>query len=85
MTDQIVSYGWMPYIALCALISLNVGIFSLLPLPALDGGRIFILLFEKLFRKRCRARRSNGPFWEAMFFSSDCSSSPRNDIVNFFL
>jgi len=36
---------------ICALISLNLGIFNLLPLPALDGGRIVFLFVELIRRK----------------------------------
>lgn len=52
VTDQIVSAGWLPYIALFALISLNIGIFNLIPLPALDGGRVLILVLESIFRRK---------------------------------
>lgn len=34
-----------------ALISINLGIFNLLPIPALDGGRLVFILFEMIFRK----------------------------------
>lgn len=34
-----------------ALITINLGIFNLLPLPALDGGRILFILFEIITRK----------------------------------
>ena len=34
------------------LLSLNFGIFNLLPLPILDGGRIVIVLLEKLIGKK---------------------------------
>ena len=34
-----------------ALITLNLGIFNLLPIPALDGGRLMFILFEMIFRK----------------------------------
>ncbi|MBR6743283.1 MAG: RIP metalloprotease RseP [Clostridia bacterium] len=34
-----------------ALITINLGIFNLLPIPALDGGRILFILFELIFRK----------------------------------
>jgi regulator of sigma E protease len=37
---------------LIALISLSLGIFNLLPIPALDGGRILFLLPELIFRRR---------------------------------
>ena len=33
---------------LMAFISLQLGIFNLLPIPALDGGHIFMLLVEKI-------------------------------------
>lgn len=35
-----------------ALITINLGIFNLLPFPALDGGRIFTIIIEMIFRKR---------------------------------
>lgn len=34
-----------------SLIAINIGLFNLLPLPALDGGRLFFLLIEMIFRK----------------------------------
>lgn len=40
--------GWMPLIGLMAYISLNLGIFNLLPIPILDGGMILFLLIESI-------------------------------------
>jgi regulator of sigma E protease len=40
--------GWMPLIGLMAYISLNLGIFNLLPIPILDGGMILFLLVETI-------------------------------------
>ncbi len=34
-----------------ALVAVNVGVFNLLPLPALDGGRLFFIIIEMIFRK----------------------------------
>ena len=34
-----------------ALITVNLGLFNLLPLPALDGGRLMFILFEMIFKK----------------------------------
>jgi len=34
-----------------AMITINLGVFNLLPLPALDGGRLFFLLIEAIRRK----------------------------------
>lgn len=43
--------GIRDFIYLMALISLSLGITNLLPIPALDGGKIFILLIEAIRRK----------------------------------
>ena len=39
-------------IGFTALLSLNLAVLNLIPFPALDGGRIFILLIESIIRKR---------------------------------
>ena len=36
---------------LMALLSVNLGVMNLLPIPALDGGRIVLLIYEGIFRK----------------------------------
>jgi regulator of sigma E protease len=43
--------GWMPTLDLAALISINLGIFNLLPIPILDGGLILLLFVEGLMRR----------------------------------
>ncbi len=43
--------GWTPLLGLTAGISLNLGIFNLLPIPILDGGVILLLLIESLMRR----------------------------------
>jgi len=43
--------GWMPLMELTAMISLNLGIFNLLPIPILDGGVILLLFVESLMRR----------------------------------
>ncbi len=43
--------GWMPLIGMMAYISLNLGIFNLLPIPILDGGMILFLLIESIMRR----------------------------------
>lgn len=40
--------GWMDVVGLAGLISINLGIMNLLPIPALDGSRIIFLLLEGL-------------------------------------
>ncbi len=43
---QAASYGWENLLQLLVLITINLGIFNLLPFPALDGGKIVFLLIE---------------------------------------
>ncbi|MBR7008563.1 MAG: site-2 protease family protein [Ruminococcus sp.] len=38
-------------LSICAFITINIGIFNLLPLPALDGGRLVFLIIEGIRRK----------------------------------
>ncbi|MBQ6020052.1 MAG: site-2 protease family protein [Clostridia bacterium] len=38
-------------IEIMAFISINIGVFNLLPIPALDGGRLFFLIIEAIRRK----------------------------------
>ncbi|MDF9867457.1 regulator of sigma E protease [Bacilli bacterium PM5-3] len=44
--------GLIGLINFTALLSINLAIFNLLPIPALDGGRIFILAIEAITRRR---------------------------------
>jgi len=39
-------FGWGGFFTTLAFLSLNLGIFNLLPIPVLDGGAIFLLLLE---------------------------------------
>jgi regulator of sigma E protease len=39
------------FIHLTALVSISIAILNLLPIPVLDGGQIFVLLFESLIRR----------------------------------
>jgi len=41
-------FGFVYLMSFAALISVNLGIINLLPFPALDGGRLFFLLIEKI-------------------------------------
>ncbi|MBE6638278.1 MAG: site-2 protease family protein [Ruminococcaceae bacterium] len=43
--------GGYSLLYLCAVITINLGIFNLLPIPALDGGRLFFQLIELIRRK----------------------------------
>ena len=45
------AYTLLNLLNLTALLTINLGIFNLLPLPALDGGRIIFVLIEMIRRK----------------------------------
>ena len=48
--------GSLNLLYLVAMISINLGVMNLLPIPALDGGRIIFILFEMISRRRLPAR-----------------------------
>ncbi len=43
--------GFLNLLQLAVLLTVNLGVFNLLPIPALDGGRIFFVLVEMIRRK----------------------------------
>lgn len=43
--------GWTTYIQLLVMISVNLGLFNLIPIPGLDGSRIVFLVIEAIRRK----------------------------------
>lgn len=53
---QAVAIDWRSVLSLLALITINLGIFNLLPLPALDGGKVVFLLIEGITRRPVPAK-----------------------------
>jgi len=51
VVGQAAQYGFIPVLNLIVIISINLGVMNLLPIPALDGGHIFIYLIEVVRRK----------------------------------
>ena len=52
MVKSNVNSGFIAVIALMAMLSVNIGIVNLLPIPALDGGRILFIIIEAITKKR---------------------------------
>ncbi len=51
--DRVLGHGLPVYaLSLVASLSISLGILNLIPFPALDGGRITVILGEMLFRRR---------------------------------
>jgi regulator of sigma E protease len=48
ISGEMLRRGWIEVVALMAMISLQLGIMNLLPIPVLDGGHIMVLLIEGL-------------------------------------
>ncbi len=51
VTAKVANYGMQPLLLLMALLSVNLGILNLLPIPALDGGHIMFNLYEAIFKR----------------------------------
>lgn len=52
IVGQTSSYGITAVLTLVAVLSINLAIFNILPLPALDGGRMVVVVIEKVIRKK---------------------------------
>lgn len=57
LTGEVVQEGLRPLLGLAAFLSVNLGLLNLLPLPALDGGRLFFVFLEWLRGKRIPPER----------------------------
>ena len=46
VVGEVSKFGWISIASLCVVLSINIGVLNLLPIPALDGGRIVFVLLE---------------------------------------
>lgn len=51
--------GFLPLLGLAGFLSINLGMFNLLPIPALDGSRLLFLLIEAVRGRRVDPQREN--------------------------
>jgi regulator of sigma E protease len=51
LIDSLKTRGFLVFLSLVADLSISLAIMNLLPIPALDGGRVFIVALEGIFRK----------------------------------
>lgn len=54
VTGQAVKFGWKAVLELASILSLNLAIINILPIPALDGGRLLFVFLEKILGKRVK-------------------------------
>ncbi len=66
--DAVRQPGWIPILMLMAAISLNLGIFNLLPIPILDGGLIVMLTIESIIRRDIDQRIKERVYQTAFVF-----------------
>ena len=59
---------WIPLLTLMAIISINLAVFNLLPIPILDGGLIMLLLIESLIRRDINQRLKERIYQTAFVF-----------------
>ncbi len=59
-TETYASYGFWAFLFLIGELSLNVGIFNLLPLPVLDGGQVVLVLCETIIRRKLSEKVKSG-------------------------
>ncbi|MBR4496408.1 MAG: site-2 protease family protein [Acholeplasmatales bacterium] len=59
LVENYVGAGFLSLLAFVAMLSVNIGIVNLLPIPALDGGRILFLGIEAVTRKRVPRKVEN--------------------------
>lgn len=51
LTSEIATQSWQSFFEIAAYIGVNLAVFNLLPIPALDGSKIIFCLIEWIFRK----------------------------------
>ncbi|TVT29202.1 RIP metalloprotease RseP [Salinicoccus cyprini] len=86
VTEQVAAQGLITLINFTAILSVNLGIMNLLPIPALDGGRILFVLYEGIFRKPLNKKvELNIQLVGVLFLLMVMILVTWNDIKTFFL
>jgi regulator of sigma E protease len=55
LTGIVAAEGWLPLLELVAVLSVNLAVFNILPIPALDGGRMLFIWLEYILKRRIKA------------------------------
>ncbi|MDO8551775.1 MAG: RIP metalloprotease RseP [bacterium] len=56
ITGAVAKLGFLPTLRLLGLLSINLAVVNLLPIPALDGGRLLFIAIEAVARKRVKTQ-----------------------------
>jgi regulator of sigma E protease len=78
--------GWDAFLLMLALVSINLGLINLLPIPALDGGHLVVFAVEALRRRRLSPRARDGVAMAGVVLIVSLTVlALRNDIVRYLL
>ncbi|MEE8638432.1 MAG: RIP metalloprotease RseP [Candidatus Margulisiibacteriota bacterium] len=67
ITGQYARHGILSLLSFLAFFSVNVAVINLLPIPALDGGRIFFVILEAIRRKPISIEKENKVHYAGLF------------------
>ncbi len=56
VVSDAVKVSWYSMFRIMALLTINIGLFNLFPIPALDGWRLFLLIGEGIFKRKLPAK-----------------------------
>lgn len=56
ITGQAAKAGWLAVLQFVGILSVNLAVMNILPLPALDGGRLVFLAYEAVFKKKANPK-----------------------------
>jgi regulator of sigma E protease len=80
------SQGWDSFLLMLALVSVNLGLINLLPIPMLDGGHLLVFAIEAMLRRPISERtRSRIQLVGIITVAVITILALRNDVTRFFL
>lgn len=86
ITGQYAQHGFLSLMNFLAFFSINVAVINLLPIPALDGGRLFFVLLEAIRGKAISIEKENKAHSVGLFvFLGLIAVLTVNDLVRIFL
>jgi len=59
ITQSISNLGFIYVLSFAAYLSINLGFVNLIPISILDGGRVFLILLEKIFNRKLPNKINN--------------------------
>lgn len=81
-SGQAASQGFAAFLSFIGLISINLGVFNLLPIPALDGGRLVFVLIEAIRDKPIKIEVENKIHqWGLIFLLIFIAIVSVNDVI----